>query len=270
MKQICVVSGSVAAPGVCALIKAIEKNDYLPVKALLSDNNLVKTIKESYYTFFRIAPSVLAVYQKLNQKIQSQTLDCMMIAFDKYLSYELLSSVGIPTPNTLIIKKGNNRDIPSELPVILKVPCGNRGFGVELIKTISEYNETVDKMLRDNDYVLCQEYIAESKGCDKRIIIACGEVIASMKRTATEGSFKANLHQGASAEKYSPTELEKELAIKSTKNLGLDYAGVDIIDSLRGPLVLEVNPSPGFKISDIVGYDVPDKIINTMKRKGAL
>lgn len=252
------------------MLHALEHNEIPAEKVLLHNTDAANTLLKSRYAFFRVGPKSFADYVNLNQIINNKELTNVLTSFDKCLTYDLLHSEKIPMPRTILMQKGGKHDAPFDFPLILKIPCGNQGLGVELIKTYDEYNRILAEMFVHNDRVLCQEFIAESQGSDKRIIVAGDEVIASMKRIAAKGDFRANLHQGGTAEKYTPTEDEKKMAISSLEILGLGYAGVDIIDSVRGPLVLEVNPSPGFGISDVVGKDVADGVIKAMKKKGVI
>jgi ribosomal protein S6--L-glutamate ligase len=116
--------------------------------------------------------------------------------------------------------------------------------------------------------ILIQEFISEANGEDIRAIVVGDEVVASMKRIAKPGEFRSNVHLGGRVEAYKLTEQEKESAIKAAKVLGLSVAGVDLIQSDRGPLVLEVNSSPGLEgIEKASGIDVADKIIEYLENQ---
>ena len=106
-----------------------------------------------------------------------------------------------------------------------------------------------------------QEFIEESKGTDKRLILVGETCIAAMRRTSQTDDFRANLHLGGAMETYAPTAQEVAYAVSATKAFNLRFAGVDIIDSRRGPLVLEINPSPGFSIQAVSSNDIAEEVI---------
>lgn len=192
--------------------------------------------------------------------MKKQLQDCLD-TFDKCISYVKLKSMSISQPLSEV------RTVAGEitdLPVVIKPPIGNQGNGVELIKTKDDFINLEREYFEKYGRLLIQAYIPESKGSDKRLIIVDDECVASMKRTASSGDFRANLHQGGSAVSYEPNTEEVKLAVGACSALGIRFAGVDIIDSQKGPLVLEVNPSPGFGISDIVGFDVAEAVIKKM------
>ena len=131
---------------------------------------------------------------------------------------------------------------------------------------MQDWISAIETMKKIDANILIQEFISESKGEDIRAIVVGDDVVASMKRKAKPGEFRSNVHLGGSVENYILTEQEKDSAIKAAKVLGLSVAGVDLIQSNRGPLVLEVNSSPGLEgIEKASGIDVADKIIEYLE-----
>ena len=263
-KKILITTVSLNASGVAYLSDGAKKLglDVEAIEYTRDSDSVLSMIRNSDYTFFRMAPVSLNRYAELNESLRSETLRNMLRAFDKYEAFLELERNGIATPRTCLVI-GDVLPKGFDYPVVLKVACGNQGNGVELVRNKEE--SVVLKELREmGDKVICQEYIETAKGSDKRLIAVDGIVVAAMRRMAVQGNFKANLHQGGIAEVYNPSEKEIDMAVRATECLGLDFAGVDIVDGNDGPLILEVNPSPGFKISEIVGFDVPELIINRL------
>ncbi len=166
----------------------------------------------------------------------------------------------------------SQRDIEAVLntvgkpPYVIKLLEGTQGRGVVLTETMDAAISAIETMKKIDANILIQEFISESRGEDIRAIVVGDEVVASMKRKAKPGEFRSNVHLGGSVENYVLTEQEKVSAIKAAKVLGLSVAGVDLIQSNRGPLVLEVNSSPGLEgIEKASGIDVADKIIEYLE-----
>jgi ribosomal protein S6--L-glutamate ligase len=142
------------------------------------------------------------------------------------------------------------------------------GIGVVLAESYRSAESTVEAFLKLKERVIVQEFIAEAGGADIRAFVVNGRVVASMKRQAKEGEFRSNLHRGATAQSEPLTEHETYVACKTAQIVGLDIAGVDILRSDRGPLVMEVNASPGLEgIESYTGVDVASKIISFVERK---
>ncbi|OIP69403.1 MAG: ribosomal protein S6 modification protein [Oscillatoriales cyanobacterium CG2_30_40_61] len=158
-------------------------------------------------------------------------------------------------------------------PLIIKLLEGTQGMGVILAETYQSAKSIIEAFQGLNIDILVQEFIHESNGEDIRCLVIGDKVVAAMKRISNPGEFRANLHRGGRAENVKLTTEERNMAIKSAKVMGLKLAGVDLIRSHQGPLVLEVNSSPGLEgIETITGIDVSDKIIeclekNILKRK---
>lgn len=269
-KSILVVAGSKSSVGAVEIYdfcqnKSIECSIHTlddPSLPPLLDNNFRKAI-------YRIGPKSFDAYQntllpRLPNEDAKKGLVNVINAFDKTISAVILQNSDIAVPNTTIINASSDLENLS-LPIVIKVGVGNQGAGVYLVRTMDELNNTVNELLKTSTACVAQEYVEESKGSDKRLFVIAGKVVAAMQRTANTGDFRANLHLGGSAKNYIPSELESALALRATKAHDLLYAGVDIIDSNRGPLVLEVNPSPGFAISKITGVDIISELVSKLK-----
>jgi ribosomal protein S6--L-glutamate ligase len=147
-------------------------------------------------------------------------------------------------------------------PLVIKLLEGTQGIGVVLAETKKAAQSVIEAFFGLDQNIMVQEYIKESKGQDIRCLVVGGEVVASMQRQALEGEFRSNLHRGGSASVVDISEEERETAVQAAKILGLHVAGVDMLRSKRGPLVLEVNSSPGLEgIEKATGINVAEKIM---------
>lgn len=189
---------------------------------------------------------------------------------NKLWSLQLLASRGMAIPPTVLARGTRGmRPILSEmggLPVVLKLLRGTQGVGVMLVHTPASL-QSVHETLRGLDQdVLIQRFVSESAGQDLRAFVVGSRVIAAMRRSAAEGEFRANIHRGAEGQSVTLTAAQSRLAIRAAKALGLQVAGVDLLESPRGPLVLEVNSSPGFEgIERATRINVARAIIAQMK-----
>ena len=169
---------------------------------------------------------------------------------DKWTCFQLLVRAGIPVPNTVL---GGYYDAEvllnkfSKQPVIIKILEGTHGQGVILSESKQNALATIETLQASNVKFILQEYIAESKGADLRAIVVDGVIVAAMKRQCKSGDFRSNLHRGGTSETLQLSYEEEKVAIKASKTLGLAVCGVDILQSERGPLILEVNSSPGLE-----------------------
>lgn len=186
---------------------------------------------------------------------------------DKLRSLQLLAKAGVGIPKTVVSR--NTTDIDDLLehlgtPVIIKLATGTHGNGVVLAETKKAAKSTLQAFYLTNEEgtnILMQEYIEESAGSDIRAFVVGSRVIASMKRQSLDDDFRSNLHQGGEGTSIKLTDEERKTAIKAAKAMGLNIAGVDLMRSSRGPLVLEVNASPGFGIEKVTGRNVASSII---------
>ncbi|MFC7356312.1 RimK family alpha-L-glutamate ligase [Jejudonia soesokkakensis] len=189
---------------------------------------------------------------------------------DKWMSFQILTKAGIPVPRTALGHPFYNEDLLKtfgDYPVIIKILEGTHGNGVILSESPKNALATIETLQTSNVKFVIQEYIAESKGADLRAIVVDGVVVASMKRQCKEGDFRSNLHRGGSSEVIQLTTAEEHIAIKSAKALQLGVCGVDILQSSRGPLVLEVNSTPGLEgIEKTTGKNISKSIIGYLER----
>lgn len=185
---------------------------------------------------------------------------------DKLRALQLLAREGIGLPVTAFARSTKDTDSIIDLvggaPLIIKLVEGTQGSGVVLAETKKAAQSVIDAFRQLDANILVQEYIKESGGSDVRCIVVGGRVVASMVRHAAPGEFRSNLHRGGTAEVTKLTTKERRTAVKAAKSLGLDVAGVDMLRSDRGPLVLEVNSSPGLEgIEAATGVDVAGEMI---------
>ncbi|MDE0689831.1 MAG: RimK family alpha-L-glutamate ligase [Candidatus Poribacteria bacterium] len=184
----------------------------------------------------------------------------------KFHSLRILAQHGLPIPPSLTVGSATFlEDAVAEVgtyPFILKPFHGTHGTGVMLLDTPTSLTSAVDALCDlHQDYVI-QPFIAEAGGVDIRVFVVGGEVVAAMKRSAPPGEFRANIHKGASGEAIALTDEYTRLAIVAAAALELEIAGVDLLQTNEGPVVLEVNPSPGFEeLESVTGIDIADAII---------
>lgn len=185
---------------------------------------------------------------------------------DKLRSLQLLSRKGIGMPITGFSRSPDDvRDlikIASGAPLVIKLVEGTQGIGVVLAETTQAAESVIEAFMGLKANIMVQEYIKESNGEDIRCFVIGDKVVAAMKRKAKEGEFRSNLHRGGTAELIKITPEERRTALKAASVMGLNVAGVDILRSERGPLVVEVNSSPGLEgIETATGEDIASKII---------
>ena len=191
---------------------------------------------------------------------------------DKLRCLQLLAMAGLGVPKTVYTDSShdinNAIDEVGGVPVIIKLLEGTHGLGVILAETRNTAVSTIETFNKLKESVIIQEYIGESQGADVRAFVVDGEIVAAMKRKAAPGDFRSNLHRGASSIHIKLTQAEIETALKAVEVTGLDVAGVDMLQSDRGPLVLEVNPSPGLEgITRTTGIDVAGKILDYVEQR---
>jgi ribosomal protein S6--L-glutamate ligase len=188
-------------------------------------------------------------------------------AKNKLRTLQILTKNNIPVPKTVVVRKLEYIDDAikrvSGYPVILKTPFGTWGAGVVLVESRRSLYSALDILWKNmsSDIMLIQEYIAEAEGSDYRAFVIGDRVVASMKRTAKTGDFRSNLHLGGEGQKVRLTEEEQKLAVRATQALGLKIAGVDILRSTKGPLIMEVNSNPGVAITQVTGVNVAEEMI---------
>lgn len=172
-------------------------------------------------------------------------------ARDKLRSLQTLARERIAIPHTLFARRASDLDEMLERlggpPVVIKLLEGTQGVGVVLAETKKAAKSVLQAFEGLKADVIVQEFIREAKGADLRVIVVGGRVVAAMQRTGAPGEFRANVHLGGRAERVTLTQRERRTAVRAAKALGLSFAGVDLLRSDRGPLVIEVNASPGLE-----------------------
>ena len=192
--------------------------------------------------------------------------DAIARARDKLRCHQLLAAQGIGLPATVF---GDNPDDTADLlamlgppPHVIKLNEGTQGAGVMLTEKPSASRSVIEALRGLYANFLVQEFVAEAKGADLRCFVVGNAVVASMRRQAPRGDFRSNLHRGGTAKAVQASDAERDVAVRAAGVLGLGIAGVDLIRSRRGPLVLEVNASPGLEgIEDATGVDIAGRII---------
>jgi ribosomal protein S6--L-glutamate ligase len=219
-------------------------------------------------TFYGAAVVRQFEQMKVFSSVESQAL---VRSRDKLRSLQLLAKAGIGMPKTAFASLPKNIDNVLEqvggAPVVIKLLEGTQGIGVILAETHKSAKSVIESFLALKANILVQEFIKEAGGADIRAFIVDGKIVGAMKRQGAPGEFRSNLHRGGVANVIELTKEERETAIKAAKKLGLSIAGVDMLQSSRGPLVMEVNSSPGLEgIEGATGVDIAGKIIEFIER----
>ncbi len=219
-------------------------------------------------TFFGTAVVRQFEMMKVFTAVESQAL---MRSRDKLRSLQVLSRAGLGLPKTVFTNYSKYvADVVESVggaPLVIKLLEGTQGLGVVLVETNNAAESVLEAFNGLKARVIVQEFIKEAKGADIRAFVVDGVVVGAMKRQGKEGEFRSNLHRGGSAMTIQLTEDEENAALKAAKVMGLGVAGVDMLQSARGPLILEVNSSPGLEgIERATGEDIAKKIINYVER----
>ena len=190
---------------------------------------------------------------------------------DKLRSLQILSRSGLGMPKTAFTKYSKGEKMLVEqvggAPLIIKLLEGTQGLGVVLAETKKAAQSVIEAFHGLKARIIVQEFIKEAKGADIRAFIVNGEVVGAMKRQGVEGEFRSNLHRGGKAEIIKLSREEKQAALKAAKSLGLNVAGVDMLQSARGPLILEVNSSPGLEgIEKATQVNIAGKIVEYIEQ----
>ncbi|HET7673443.1 MAG TPA: RimK family alpha-L-glutamate ligase [Candidatus Saccharimonadales bacterium] len=189
---------------------------------------------------------------------------------DKLRAYQLLAKSDIGIPKTVFARETSDfQDVIEHAggpPLIIKVARGTHGNGVVLAETKKAAQAVMQAFYVEGVNFLVQEYIAESAGTDIRAIVIGGQVVGSMERQSLDNDFRSNLHQGGQGKKARLTAEERRTAQRAAKAMGLSVCGVDMMRSSRGPVVLEVNASPGFSVEKVSGNNVAGKLIEYVEQ----
>jgi len=219
-------------------------------------------------TFYGTAVVRQFEMMKIFTSVESQAL---VRSRDKLRSLQILSRAGLGLPKTVF--SNYSKDVGAIIdkaggaPVVIKLLEGTQGLGVVLADNRNSAESILEAFNGLQARVIVQEFIKEAKGADIRAFVVDGVVVGAMKRQGKEGEFRSNLHRGGTAQIIKLTDEEENAALKAAKVLGLGVAGVDMLQSARGPLILEVNSSPGLEgIEAATGKDIASKIIQYVER----
>ena len=228
----------------------------------------------------RIGASVTAYGTAIVRQFEMQHIfsanesQAIVRARDKLRSLQILSRAGIGIPKTAfadhVREVGDLIEQVGGAPLVIKLLEGTQGIGVVLAETDKGAKSIIEAFYDQEINILVQEFIAEAKSSDIRAFVVDGKVVGSMLRTGKEGDFRSNLHRGGTARVIDLTPEEQHAATEAARALGLRIAGVDILQSSRGPLVIEVNSSPGLKgIETATGIGIADAIVEFIERHAA-
>lgn len=219
-------------------------------------------------TFFGTAVVRQFEMMKVFTTVESQAL---VRSRDKLRSMQILSRAGVGMPKTVFTNY--SKDVTAVVESVGGAPCviklleGTQGLGVVLAETHKAAVAVIDAFNSLKARVIVQEFIKEARGADIRAFVVHGRVVGAMRRQGKEGEFRSNLHRGGKAEVIELSREEEVAALKAAKALGLEVAGVDLLQSDRGPLILEVNASPGLEgIEKATGNDIAGEIIRFIER----
>jgi ribosomal protein S6--L-glutamate ligase len=229
---------------------------YFNGKEIVGVNAVIPRIGASA-TFYGSAVVRQFEMMKIFTAVESQAL---VRSRDKLRTLQILARAGLGIPKTAFASSPKDRDIDSLIENIGGAPC-------VMAENQKAAKSVVEAFLKLEANMLVQEFIAEANGADLRVFVVDGQIVGAMKRQAKEGEFRSNLHRGGSSMVMQLNPEEKAAAVKAAKKLGLAIAGVDLLQSKRGPLVMEVNSSPGLEgIEGATGVDIASKIIEYVER----
>ena len=251
----------------CDIIIEQDKPNIIYKGESLADLDAVIPRIGASVTFYGTA--VVRQFEMMNifSAVESQSL---VRSRDKLRSLQILAKAGVGLPKTVFTNYSNevNQLIDSVggAPLIVKLLEGTQGYGVVLAPTKKAAQSIIEAFHSMKARVIVQEFIQESKGADIRAFIVNGKVVGAMKRQGKEGEFRSNLHQGGSGSLIKLSKKEREAALTAAQAMGLPIAGVDLLQSERGPLVLEVNSSPGLEgIEVATGKNIAKEIIRYLE-----
>jgi len=188
------------------------------------------------------------------------------LSHDKFATSQALATAGLPIPPSVATSRPG--DIPEALerlgagPFVVKTTHGSQGIGTMFAPTLAAASAITETLLANRVPVLLQGYVPTERSADIRAFVVGSTVVAAMRRYARPGEFRSNLHRGALAERHNPTDAEASLAVAAAQTLGLSIAGVDLLPTNNGPVILEVNSSPGLSgIEAVTKVDVARSIV---------
>ncbi|HEY9049781.1 MAG TPA: 30S ribosomal protein S6--L-glutamate ligase [Ohtaekwangia sp.] len=219
-------------------------------------------------TFYGAAVVRQFEMMKVFSAVESQAL---IRSRDKLRSLQILSRAGLGLPKTVFMDYSADAEDVLEAvggaPVIIKLLEGTQGLGVMLAENKKAAQSVIEAFHGVHARIIVQEFVKEAKGADLRAFVVDGEVVGAMRRQAKDGEFRSNLHRGGEATVIKLSRVEKHAAITAAKKVGLTVAGVDMLPSKRGPLIIEVNSSPGLEgIEAATQVNIADKIIRFVEK----
>jgi ribosomal protein S6--L-glutamate ligase len=249
-------------------IDAVRPEVHYDGRALARYDAIIPRIGSSV-TFYGMA--VLRQFQTMGAYTLN-TADAIGRSRDKLLAHQILAAAGVHMPVTAFASSPKDTKdlikIVGEAPLVVKLLSSTQGKGVVLAETRKAAESLVDAFRNLQTNFLVQEFVHEAKGSDIRAFVCGGKVVGAMKRQASGDEFRSNLHRGGTAVAFRLSAQEKTVALRATRAMGLDVAGVDILPSDSGPKVLEVNSSPGLEgIEGATGKDVADRMIGVLEAR---
>jgi ribosomal protein S6--L-glutamate ligase len=222
-------------------------------------------------TFYGAAVVRQFEMMKVFTAVESQAL---IRSRDKLRSLQILSRAGLGLPKTIFMDYSRDTEGIIEsvggAPVVIKLLEGTQGLGVVLAENKKAAQSVIEAFHGIHARIIVQEFIKEANGADIRAFVVNGEVVGAMRRQAKEGEFRSNLHRGGTAKVVKLSRQEKHAAITAAKKMGLGVAGVDMLPSNRGPLILEVNSSPGLEgIEGATKVDIAGRIYQFIEKNAA-
>jgi ribosomal protein S6--L-glutamate ligase len=220
-------------------------------------------------TFYGAAVVRQFEMMKVFTAVESQAL---IRSRDKLRSLQILSRAGLGLPKTLFMDYSRDTEGVIEAvggaPVVIKLLEGTQGLGVVLAENQKAAQSVIEAFHGVKARIIVQEFIKEANGADIRAFVVNGEVVGAMRRQARDGEFRSNLHRGGQATVVKLNRHEKHAAVTAARKMGLDVAGVDMLPSHRGPLIIEVNSSPGLEgIEKATKVDIAGRIVEFLEAK---
>lgn len=235
---------------------------------ILSDVHAVIPRIGASVTFYGAA--VIRQFEMMNVFTATQS-EALLRSRDKLKSLQMLSMSGLGLPKTVFSNypRGIEDLIPyvGDVPLVIKLLEGTQGLGVVLTESQNAAESVIDAFNQLRARIIVQEFIKEASGSDIRAFVVDGVVVGAMRRKAKKGEFRSNLHRGGVAEVIRLSKEEEDSALKAAEVMGLGIAGVDMLQSKRGPLIMEVNASPGLEgIESATKVDIAGKIIDFVEK----
>jgi ribosomal protein S6--L-glutamate ligase len=271
--RLAILSRNVRLYSTSRLIEAARARGHLvevfdPIRCVLVDFDVVLPRIGASITDYGLA--VLGHFERHGVPICNSAL-AIARSRDKLRALQLLSAHDVGIPRTAMARDAREvraaLDAVGGAPVVIKLLQGTQGVGVIIADSKQAVKSTVDALFSLGQNIILQEFVAESQGRDVRALVVGGEVVAAMRRVAGEGEFRSNLHRGGASESILLADDYRHAALEATRIMGLDVAGVDLLEANLGPRVIEVNSSPGLRgVEKASGVDIAQRIIEHCER----